>query len=56
MIPSLSPVVIEITQDFLILDQKLESLIHHFFGDLARLLDYGNACKISFLTSHHSSS
>ena len=56
MIPLLSPGVIEIQQDFLILDQKLEFLIHHFFCDLARLLDHGNACKISFLTSHHSSS
>jgi hypothetical protein len=55
-IPSLSPGVIEIPQDFLILDQKLETLIHHVFGNPARLLDHGNACKISFLTLHHSSS
>lgn len=56
MIPSLSLGVIEIPPDFLILDKKLESLIHHVFGDLARLLDHGSACKISFLTSHHLSS
>ncbi len=55
-IPSLIPGVIEIPQKFLILDQKLESLIHHVFGDPARLLDHGNACKISFLTSHRSNS
>ena len=30
-IPSLSPWVIEIPQEFLILDQKLESLIHYVF-------------------------
>ncbi len=42
-IPSMSPGVIQIPQDFLISDQKLESLIHHVFGDPARLLDRGNA-------------
>jgi hypothetical protein len=46
----MSPGVIQIPQDFLISDQKLESLIHHVFGDPARLLDRGNACKILFIT------
>jgi hypothetical protein len=41
-IPSLSPRVNEIPQDFLILDQKLESLR----DDPACLLDHRNVCKI----------
>nr|CAH0111021.1 unnamed protein product [Daphnia galeata] len=46
-IPSLSPGVIEIPQDFLILDQKLETLIHHVFGNPARLLDHDVVESIS---------